>query len=53
VNSIHPAPHQAVYDSLRLSFGKVLGLEWGVGNSPTTVNGTACNGKIRSGKGGS
>jgi len=49
VNSIHPAPHLAVYDSLRLSFGKALGLDWGVGNSSTT--GTACNGKIPSGKG--
>ncbi|KIM43432.1 hypothetical protein M413DRAFT_433941 [Hebeloma cylindrosporum] len=51
VNSIHPAPHQAVYDSLRMSFGKLLGLEWGVGSSSTPVNGAACNGKVQNGKG--
>ncbi|PFH49615.1 hypothetical protein AMATHDRAFT_147309 [Amanita thiersii Skay4041] len=28
VNSIHPAPHQAVYDSLRASLGKMFG--WGL-----------------------
>ncbi|KAF9462509.1 CHAT domain-containing protein [Collybia nuda] len=26
INSIYPAPHQAVYDALRLSLGKVFGL---------------------------
>jgi hypothetical protein len=43
VNSIHPAPHQAVYDSLRLSLGKLLGLEWG-DRSP---NGAACKDKVQ------
>ncbi|KAF8908203.1 hypothetical protein CPB84DRAFT_1674484 [Gymnopilus junonius] len=47
INSIHPAPHQAVYDTLRLSLSKLLG---GAGASPT--NGAACKGKIQSGKSG-
>ena len=50
VNSIHPAPHQAVYDSLRSSLGKVLGLGWGDGASSSSPNGAACEGKIRSEK---
>ncbi|TFK61867.1 hypothetical protein BDN72DRAFT_849299 [Pluteus cervinus] len=33
VNSIHPAPHQAVYDALRLSLGKVFGFDGGVGGA--------------------
>jgi hypothetical protein len=45
VNSIHPAPHQAVYDSLRLSLGKLLGLEWGAGSG--SPNGVAYKGKIQ------
>jgi len=48
VNSIHPAPHQAVYDSLRLSFGKILGLGH---PTATTSNGAACKGNIAGGKG--
>jgi hypothetical protein len=32
INSIQPAPHQAVYDSLRSSLGKVFGWE---GGTPT------------------
>ena len=50
VNSIHPAPHQAVYDSLRLSLGKVLGLGWGDGAGSSSPNGAACEGKIQSEK---
>ncbi|PPQ69341.1 hypothetical protein CVT24_001636 [Panaeolus cyanescens] len=41
VNSIHPAPHQAVYDSLRLSFG------WGTSAGGTPANGAACNGMAK------
>ncbi|KDR70132.1 hypothetical protein GALMADRAFT_76538 [Galerina marginata CBS 339.88] len=53
VNSIHPAPHQAVYDSLRLSLGKLLGFEWGSGpGRPSTTNGAAFNGEVESRKGG-
>jgi len=51
VNSIHPAPHQAVYDSLRLSLGKVLGL-WGEEAGSSSPNGAACKGKIQSEKSG-
>ena len=51
VNSIHPAPHQAVYDSLRLSLGKILGLEWSNGASSSSPNGAAYKGKIQSEKG--
>jgi len=50
VNSIHPAPHQAVYDSLRLSLGKVLGLGWGDGAGSSSPNGAACEGKIQNEK---
>ena len=50
VNSIHPAPHQAVYDSLRLSLGKVMGLGWGDGAGSSSPNGAACNGKVQSEK---
>ncbi|KAF8874430.1 hypothetical protein BD779DRAFT_1566768 [Infundibulicybe gibba] len=39
VDSIHPAPHQAVYDSLRLSLGKVFG--FGLEGSPR-ADGAAC-----------
>ena len=46
VNSIHPAPHQAVYDSLRLSLGKILGLEWSNGAGSSSPNGAAYKGKI-------
>ena len=42
VNSIHPAPHQAVYDSLQLSLGKVFGLGWGGGAGSSSPNGAAC-----------
>ncbi|KAF8625343.1 hypothetical protein AX17_006885 [Amanita inopinata Kibby_2008] len=38
INSIHPAPHQAVYDSLRSNLGKVFGRGLG-GNEPTGVPG--------------
>ncbi len=39
INSIHPAPHQAVYDSLRTSLGKVFGWEDGVPTGlPRPVN---------------
>jgi len=47
VNSIHPAPHQAVYDSLRLSLGKVLGLGWDGQAGSGSPNGAACKGKIQ------
>ncbi|KAF9043062.1 hypothetical protein BJ165DRAFT_1415782 [Panaeolus papilionaceus] len=47
INSIHPAPHQAVYDSLRLSFGKVLGLGWGSGSGGSPANGAACNSHLK------
>ena len=50
VNSIHPAPHQAVYDSLRLSLGKVLGLGWSDGAGSSSPNGAACKGKMQSEK---
>jgi len=46
VNSIHPAPHQAVYDSFRLSLGKVLGLGWSEGAGSGSPNGAVCKGKI-------
>ncbi|KAJ7822429.1 hypothetical protein B0H13DRAFT_1737818 [Mycena leptocephala] len=36
VNSIHPAPHQAVYDSLRKSLGNVFGIQ-----EPSRPNGAA------------
>ena len=39
VNSIYPAPHQAVYDSLRLSLGKIFGS--GLGEGPSTGAGRA------------
>ncbi|EDR06200.1 uncharacterized protein LACBIDRAFT_300437 [Laccaria bicolor S238N-H82] len=41
INSIHPAPHVAVYESLRASMGKLLGLGGGSAPSP---NGAACKG---------
>ena len=41
VNAIHPAPHVAVYESLRASMGKLLGLGGGSAPSP---NGAACKG---------
>ena len=44
VNSIHPAPHQAVYDSLRSSLG------WGDEAGSSSPNGAACKGKIQSEK---
>jgi hypothetical protein len=47
VNSIHPAPHQAVYDSLRLSLGKVLGFGWSEGAGSSSPNGAAYRGKIQ------
>lgn len=37
INSIYPAPHQAVYDALRMSLGKVFGLGEGA-----RTNGAAC-----------
>ncbi|KAF8154804.1 hypothetical protein B0H34DRAFT_538196 [Crassisporium funariophilum] len=52
VNSIHPAPHQAVYDSLRSSLGKVLGLGWGGSSGSRAPNGAAFKGKIQRGTGG-
>lgn len=42
INSIHPAPHVAVYESLRASMGKLLRLGGGSAPSP---NGAAC--KVR------
>ena len=42
VDSILPTPHVAVYDSLRLTLGKLLGWEPGSG---ATTNGVICNGK--------
>lgn len=45
VNAIHPAPHLAVYDSLRLTLGKLLGWEPGSG---ATTNGAACKGNGKS-----
>ncbi|KAF4610089.1 hypothetical protein D9613_010446 [Agrocybe pediades] len=42
INSIHPAPHEAVYDSIRLGLGKILGLG---GTGPGAANGTAFKGK--------
>lgn len=42
VDSILPAPHVAVYDSLRLSLGKLLGWEPGSG---ATTNGAICKEK--------
>jgi hypothetical protein len=50
VNSIHPAPHQEVYDSLRLGLGKLLGLEWSDGAGSRSPNGAACKDKIQSQK---
>ncbi|KAF8329644.1 hypothetical protein F5887DRAFT_114497 [Amanita rubescens] len=39
INSIHPAPHQAVYDSLRTNLGKVFGWEDGAPTGlPRPVN---------------
>ena len=42
VDSILPAPHAAVYDSLRMTLGKLLG--WGP-DSGATTNGAICDGK--------
>ena len=39
VNSIHPAPHQAVYDSLHSTLGKLLG--WGDAGPRPNPNGAA------------
>lgn len=39
VDSIYPAPHQAVYDSLRLNLGRVFG--FGLGEGPSTGAGRA------------
>ena len=47
VNSIHPAPHEAVYDSLRLGLEKVLGFGWSGGAGSSSPNGAACKGKIQ------
>ncbi|KAG6829952.1 hypothetical protein H0H92_002856 [Tricholoma furcatifolium] len=41
IDSIYPAPHQAVYDSLRLSLGKVFGMGIEDG-SRAGSNGAAC-----------
>jgi len=41
INSIHPAPHVAVYESLRGSMGKLLGLG---GDGAPSPNGAACKG---------
>ncbi|TFK34705.1 hypothetical protein BDQ12DRAFT_362618 [Crucibulum laeve] len=40
VDSIEPAPHQAVYDSLRMSLGKVFGLGWHGGGVGGRLGGT-------------
>jgi len=42
VNSIHPAPHQAAYDSLRLSLSKVFGLGL-QGGGGARADGAACS----------
>jgi hypothetical protein len=49
VNSIHPAPHQAVYGALRASLGKVfgLGLEGG-GAMRSGRAGAVCEGSLDS-----
>ncbi|KAG5651500.1 hypothetical protein H0H81_008472, partial [Sphagnurus paluster] len=49
VNSIYPAPHQAVYDSLRLSLGKVFG--FGIEEERARPNGTAYRGVDAGAKG--
>ncbi|EDR00690.1 uncharacterized protein LACBIDRAFT_313106 [Laccaria bicolor S238N-H82] len=43
INVIRPAPHVAVYESLRASMGKLLGLGHGGGSAPSP-NGAACKG---------
>ncbi|KAF9473286.1 hypothetical protein BDN70DRAFT_397809 [Pholiota conissans] len=50
INSIRPAPHLAVYDSLRLSLGKLLGFDWRGGPGP--AGGAAFKGKTPSPKNG-
>ncbi|KAG6918796.1 hypothetical protein DXG01_011548 [Tephrocybe rancida] len=49
VDSIYPAPHQAVYDSLRMSLGKVFGLSI-EGGSRAGQNGAACTADVHSGE---
>jgi len=46
VNSILPAPHLAVYDSLRLTLGKLLGWE----PQGATTNGAVYKGDLQDGK---
>ena len=44
INSIHPAPHESVYEAFRLGFGRL-----GLGFSPeprTGAQGTICKGSI-------
>ncbi|KAF5381658.1 hypothetical protein D9615_005552 [Tricholomella constricta] len=43
VDSIYPAPHQAVYDALRLSLGKVFGLGMEEEGTRARSNGAACS----------
>ncbi|KAF8178497.1 hypothetical protein BJ912DRAFT_856067 [Pholiota molesta] len=52
VNSIHPAPRLAVYDSMRSSLSKLLGFEWHGGASHNAPNGAAFKGKKPSPKSG-
>ena len=44
INSIHPAPHESVYEAFRLGFGRL-----GLGFNPqpgTGAQGTICRGSI-------
>jgi len=41
IDSIHPEPHQAVYDALRSSLGNVFGLGLR-GSGETRAGGAAC-----------